>query len=391
MDSEQVIKKLDWLDEERREDKTKLSSLEERLAALENNIPPIRKDIKDLDGGITRLSAIVSRLDQFDEAVLQNRIEAKQAVQDLEKQVAKRDEDREKARRTEQRAIEESIVDLRDELALIADLQKGLQAGNEEDIRLGRSIDEVKARLESVRRSDEEYIRSNRILEDGRRQDAKRITDLQGEVTALRKHVDDHRGRMELTSTALRKIETRINELSVVEEERREAQEKFIENQTLIQVERDRTWKDWQNRFETIERQTADIETNLQKLDSTHRDVKRAQESLEELNKLVERRIGEMAEIQRLTEERFRQEWVTFKADDQKRWTNYTLTQEEQRNEVDRQQEKLVDRVTQIEDMMQEFQDILQQVNEQTEKRLGSLLAVVNEWVTTFERTIGRM
>ena len=31
-----------------------------------------------------------------------------------------------------------------------------------------------------------------------------------------------------------------------------------------------------------------------------------------------------------LTEERFRQEWVNFKADDQKRWTNYTLAQEEQ-------------------------------------------------------------
>jgi DNA repair exonuclease SbcCD ATPase subunit len=391
MDSEQVLKKLDWLDDERREDKTKLSSLEERLAALEGNIPPIRKDLKELDSGITRLSALVSRLDQFDEAVLQNRIEAKVAVEDLEKQVVKREDDREKVRRTELRSIEESIVDLRNEVSKIADLQRGIQAGAEEDIRLGRSIDEVKARLESVRRSDEEYIRSNRILEDGRRQDAKKITDLQGEVTALRKHVDDHRGRMELTSNALRKIETRFNELAVVEEERREAQEKFIETQTMAQVERDRTWKDWQNRFETIEQQTSDIETNLQTLDSTHRDVKRAQASLEELSKLVERRIGEMAEIQRLTEERFRQEWVTFKADDQKRWTNYTLTQEEQRSEVGRQQEKLVERVTQIEDMIQELQDILEQVNEQTEKRLGSLLAVVNDWVTTFERTVGRM
>lgn len=391
MDNEQVLKKLDWLDDERREDKTKLSALGERLAALEDNIPPIRKDIKELESGITRLSALVSRIDQFDEAILQNRIEAKQAVDDLEKQVSKREENTEKVRRTELRAIEESIADLRDEISAIAELRKGIQASAEEDVRLGRAIDEVKARLEAVRRSDEEYIRSNRILEDGRRQDAKRITDLQGEVSALRKHVDDHRGRMDLTSNALRKIETRINELSTVEEERREVQEKFIENQTMAQVERDRTWKDWQHRFETIERQTADIETNLGALDATHRDVKRAQGSLEELSKLVERRIGEMAEIQRLTEERFRQEWVTFKADDQKRWTNYTLTQEEQRNEIGRQQDKLVDRVTQIEDLVQELQDVLQQVNEQTDKRLGSLLALVNEWVTTFERTVGRM
>ena len=32
-----------------------------------------------------------------------------------------------------------------------------------------------------------------------------------------------------------------------------------------------------------------------------------------------ERRINEITEMERLTEERFRQEWVTFKADDQKR------------------------------------------------------------------------
>ena len=38
-----------------------------------------------------------------------------------------------------------------------------------------------------------------------------------------------------------------------------------------------------------------------------------------------DRRLNEITEMQRLVEERFRQEWVSFKADDQKRWTNYTL------------------------------------------------------------------
>ena len=42
----------------------------------------------------------------------------------------------------------------------------------------------------------------------------------------------------------------------------------------------------------------------------------------------------------RLTEDRFRQEWVAFKADDQKRWTNYSLVQEEQSRELNRQFER---------------------------------------------------
>jgi hypothetical protein len=110
---------------------------------------------------------------------------------------------------------------------------------------------------------------------------------------------------------------------------------------------------------------------------------------LEDLSQRVERRISEITEIQRLSEDRFRQEWVTFKADDQKRWTNYTLTQEEQRNESTRQFDKLAEQTTHIEDELQEVKDLLQQANELVEKRLQSILAIAHEWVTTYERTMG--
>jgi prefoldin subunit 5 len=195
---------------------------------------------------------------------------------------------------------------------------------------------------------------------------------------------------VELNSTSLRKIETRLNEMAVVETERREAQAAFLENQALLQVERERVWKEWQARFETIEKQTADVESNLQILDATHRAVKRSQQSVDEVAQKVERRLNEITEIQRLAEERFRQEWVTFKADDQKRWTNYTLTLEEQKGESIRQYDRLADRVTHLEDVIQEVQDMIHQMTEQTEKRLQSLLGLAHDWVATYERSVGR-
>ena len=391
MELEQVLKQVDWLDGERRKDKTVLVGLEDRLGNLESNIPVYNKQIKDLDGEITRLTAMLSRMDHFDENLLQFRVESKHTLEELEKELKQRDDEAEKIRRVEQRSLESSIVELRKELAPIPELRRAIHARVEEDVRLNRSIDEIKLKIESVRRSEEEYTRTLKLIDDGRRQDTKRLTDLQGEATALRKHVDDQRGRMELTGTMLRKIDTRLNEVAMLEAERRDAQVKFLEEQALQQVERDRVWKDWQARFETIENQTTDIELNLQTLDATHRDVKRSQQTLEELTVKVDRRINEMTEIQRLAEERFRQEWVTFKADDQKRWTNYTLTQEEQRNESTRQYDRLAERVTHLEDSIQEMQDILQQINDQTGKRLQSLLAVVHEWVSSYERSSGRV
>ena len=390
MEMEQLQKQLNWLDEEHRRTKTAIDLQDKKLVTVQGEIGPLAQQIKDLNGEVTRLSAILARIDQFDEAILQLRIETKQAIDAVDKQIRKREDEVEKVRRVEMRAYDEGLEEMRKEISSIAELKRGLQVRVEEEIRLGRTIDEVRARIETLRRSEEEYTSSYKLLEEGRRQDSKRLTDLQGETAALRKHVDEMRGKIEITSTSLRKIESRLNEMSMLEVERREAQTKFLENQTLLQVERERVWKDWQVRFDTFEKQTADVQSNLQAMDATHREVKRARQTLEELNQLVERRINEMTEIQRLSEERFRQEWVTFKADDQKRWTNYTLTQEEQRGEASRQFSRLTERVTGIEDNLQEVQDVLRQMNEQTEKQLQSLLSMVHEWVSAYERSLGR-
>jgi predicted negative regulator of RcsB-dependent stress response len=93
--------------------------------------------------------------------------------------------------------------------------------------------------------------------------------------------------------------------------------------------------------------------------------------------------------MQRLTEERFRQEWVTFKADDQKRWTNYTLTQEEQQRENTRQFEKMIERLVTLEDSTQEVRDMLQEVLQETHARLQVLRAAFNETAEEFERSFG--
>jgi hypothetical protein len=389
MDLDQILKRVQWIDDERRKEKDKITKLENRIIALEGQLVAAHQQIKDSTSEITRLSTIITRMDHFDNILIQQRIEAKRMVEELEKEIKKREEDTEKVRKVEIKALDNSLFELRKELDPIPKLEKVLQARVDEQTRLGRSIDELKGRIELVSHHEDEYTRTYKILEDGRRQDQKRLNDLTGEVSAMRKRVDDQRGQVELVNNSLRKVEGRLTELLSVESERRDAQAAFLDKQALLQVERDRTWRDWQAKFETIEKQATDVESQLLKLETTHKESRRVQQSLEELTSRVERRISEITELQRLSEDRFRQEWVTFKADDQKRWTNYTLTHEEQRNENARQFEKMAERITQLEDLLQEEQDLIEQMGEQTEKRLQSLLALAHEWVSTYERSIG--
>ena len=390
MEIEQLIKQVDWMDEEQRKDKLRLNTIDDRLAAAEGNISPLVKQIKDLGSELTRLSTIISRMDTFDETLMQQRIETKQYFDELERQFKKGQEDSEKVRRVEMRALESSLAELRKELDQFPEVKRSLKARVEEETRLSRLIDEVRTRIEAVRRSEDEYTRTYRLLEDGRRQDAKRLTDLTGEVTALHKRMDEQRGRTELNTNTLRKVETRVNEISVVETERRQAQETFLESQALGQAERERQWKEWQSRFDLVTSQAGEVETMLQALDATNRAVKITQQTVEELMQKVERRINEVNEIQRLAEERFRQEWVTFRADDQKRWINYTLTLDEQKNETNRQNERLTEQVTRLGDDVQVLQDLAEKITTGIEQRMQSLLALTHEWISSNERTLGR-
>ena len=90
--------------------------------------------------------------------------------------------------------------------------------------------------------------------------------------------------------------------------------------------------------------------------------------------------------MQRLAEDRFRQEWVTFKADDQKRWTSFTLSQDETHKDDRAGTEKLEVRLTSLEDLVQTQQDVLHQTKEANEQLFQGMLAQIHELLSAYER-----
>ncbi len=114
----------------------------------------------------------------------------------------------------------------------------------------------------------------------------------------------------------------------------------------MAQVERDRGWKDWQEKYELFKQQADNMEAQVAALDDSIRAAKRAQDAYNDLNQKLERRIAEVSEMQRLAEDRIRQEWVAFKADEQKRWTSHSLSQEESMRDLRKDMDKLEQRTT---------------------------------------------
>ncbi len=375
---EQLEKRVEWLDGEHRNDKTVIASLQSKIDNLDTENTALRTRLAEMESEITRLNTLMSRLEQFELDISEVRNDTGKQVEGFREIL--RDQAMVAEKHTQElEGMNEALTDVRRKVPNLDEIKKSISVRQEEDARLARLIEEVKAQVNEVQEFSEDYKRSIRLIEESRRQDAKRLTDMLGEVAAMRKRQDETRGKQDLVGDNMRKLENRIKDLIEAESERREAQTAFIEKINLVHVERDRIFKDWGTRFEDMERITPNLEKELTDLENTHRSVKQSQAALEEVTQRFDRRINEITEIQRLNEDRFRQEWTTFKSDDQKRWSNYILAQEEQHREMNRGLDGLESRLATIEEHLSTLQDDLQQVGKDNIKKMTALLNALRD------------
>lgn len=390
MEFEQIVKRLEWLDEEHRKDKAVLNTLEERITSLDGNISTLTKQVKDLDKKLSEIGPVNARLTQYDEILSKERADMNKALDALEKKHLRREKDRIKRHQKDLEEINKSLPKL-DQSKDITALKKLIKERADENIKLNVAITEIKPKIDDAVRKSEDVATSNKLLEDSRRQDIKRVADLQGEITSVRKRVDEFRQKTELQSDSLRNIENRFSELITSESERKQAQAAFLEQQSIAQVDRDKAYKEWLEKVDVFQQQTETLDAQTQSLDETVRAAKRAKEAYVELNQRLERRINEITEMQRLGEERLRQEWVTFKADDQKRWTGYSLSADESMRDLQKTVDKYEERITAIDDANQTIQDQLHQTTDATEQQLQELMNIFHQWLTSYERIMGHV
>jgi chromosome segregation ATPase len=389
MDFEQIVKRLQWLDEEHRKDKAAIIALEERITSFEGNIEVVKQQIRPLDKQIASLSSTTARIDQFDVIVAKQREEMKKALDEIEKKFQARELAITKQHQKDLEPFPKEIDELKQALTPIPVLQRDIKARIAEEARLHTEINELKPPIDEAKRAAEDVARVQRSYEENRKQDIKRVADLQGELVAMRSRIDEAKSKADLTADSFKNIDNRINEVLLSEAERKSAQSAFIEKQNIAHIDRERTYKEWQEKSNEFQKQVKILETQSQALEETLRAAKKAQETYNELNTKLERRINEVTEMQRLAEDRLRQEWVTFKADDQKRWTGYTLSQDEGIKDVRRTMAKIEERISPLNESIQTLQDQMHQTADATEQQLQELMNVAHEWLSAYERIMG--
>ena len=390
MEFEQIVKRLEWLDKQQRENKDALSSLSEHLNSFETSVNAVSKQIKTLSKQITEIAPATKRVDQFETMLTKQRNDIIKLIEEKDKAHTHAEREITKQFQPELAEISKSLTQIKTTTpASILEIKKQLKERTDEIQRMLTNISDFKTHVDQATRSNDDVLHSLKAMDETRKNDLKHITDIQGELTAIRKRVDENRDKYTMTADGIRNIENRFTDLIASELERKQAQAAFLEQQAIAQIDRDRAWKEWKEKYEAFQKESSNFDSRVQVLDEALRGAKKAQDTYLELNTKLERRISEVTEMQRLAEDRLRQEWVSFKVDDQKRWTGYSLSNEESFRDIRKDLQKAEDRITPLNDVTQVLQDQMHQVTDTTEKELQEMMNIVHEWMVSYQRIMG--
>ncbi len=350
MDLQQAARMIEWLDEERRRDRNTIALLEERIAQQTEIISQMERRLNGLEGEQSTMRTAFVPIGRETEISDQLRLEFQQMLEETESKRLMAEREVERRADIARESLARMLRELGDRTDALEKAIEELPAARVERDRVASALAAVQQRVEDLAKKFEEPERRITFLEEQRRQDSRRISDIQSELPELQKQIDATRPKLEALETMVLRNEKRILDTQAAERDRREEIQQFIDQQTLILQQRDQQIAELTKNFGTYDE---DMRRYIERFESwaeTHRQMKKVMDDFERIAERLGRRINEVAEMQRLSEERFRQEWNDWMADDQKRWKQFTLTNDE----AWRNHDKQLDQIRQVMGTVQE-------------------------------------
>ena len=372
MDTNPTPKMVAWLDEERRKDKALITKLEERSTSQQALISDQTRRIMELENQINSLRTAILPISTFDDVITRLRMEFNANFEKLEARRSNIDIDIKKLRDTDREQFLRTVEELRQEM--ITRIEQAMEPRRVEEERLSRVAVELQNYANNLSKGLEDFERSLAFLEEQRRQDTRRISEINSEVAEVAKRVDSQLPKIELLEDLSRRNERRLSEITPRLVELKQQHQERIEEQALADQQRERTLNDMVRRMDSFAEEMINFSKQVQGWADTHRKIKQQVEDFERIADRVDRRLNEYSEVQRLSEERFRQEWEEFLADDQKRWRQFTLTNEEAWRENGKVMEEFKAELARLKESVDRQDDNLKILGKAQQKMLDGLV-----------------
>ena len=243
----ELLKRLEWYDEQRRKSARRLSDLEQRLERQEGEVKRRDERIEGLESQLNNAVQRLTRMQEVDQRLQLLREELFEVVAEHEKRRLLAEQEIDRLRRVEHENLSREIADIRKELPSITRLQRDMELRVAEESRLAKLIGVIQSSIDPLRNQIAECERSMAFVEEKEKQNSRNIADMQTQLLEVNKRWDPINARIDVLANTLAKSESSRHDIVEAQMEQREIIKKWSEQIQIGEHERNKQLEKWRS------------------------------------------------------------------------------------------------------------------------------------------------
>jgi chromosome segregation ATPase len=377
MEITQLEQMIRWLDEERKRDRALVAALQERLEQQAHETQSQAKLIDGLRQELAALQTDVRRTDDYPGMIETTQRDLSSIIETIKVQVRRERLEADQNRRTEIEVLNDMIADLDKRLRPMARYDEQLEARAAGEQRLQGQIQTTANTLADLGKRTEDRLQAIVYLEEQRRADTRRISEVEAELPGLRKRIDEASARFVRLEDSIRKIPARVDEAIEIAK----SYDPRIEALRVADFQREQRVKKYLEQAEQVEGEVQRLVEQTQKYGLLYNQNKQALDGLGAFEERLEKRQNEIAEMQRLTEERLMRQWEEWQSAFARDWQKRLVAEEDRWRRQDLSNQRTVEQLASIdEQLLLQYKEVVALWEE--------LLAAIDRWGRAMQETI---
>ena len=353
----ELVKRVEWLDEERRKGTRKLAELEQRIQLQEREISGREQRIQDLERQLAATTAQLSRIPQVDVQLEQFKDDMVEMIEQYDQRRLNAEEELDRLRRIEHESVTREIIDIRKELPAINRLQHEMELRKSEEARLSNLIGTQTNRLSALNNQVESWPRDIAFFDEKEKQNSRNIADMQSTLLDINRRWEPLNDRIEITAQSTLKFQGRFKEITDAQEVLRDMVREWAQQMQMGEHERNKRLEAWRY---AIEEQSQTIERFKREwitFSDQYKEAKMAVQTMAPWQSQIEQQQREASELLRVETHRMQSRWDSFGQEVERRLKNFDLENEQRWATVNRHERELREQINLVEGALKQVSD----------------------------------
>ena len=383
-------KKIDWFDGERRNLSRKISELEQQLELQQREIAGRERRIQNLERQLAATNSQLARIPQVDTQLGQFKDEIVAMIEQYDQRRLQAQAEADRLRRVEHEATVREIADMRKEFPAIPRLQNDMELRAAEDVRLTALIGGLQNAIPALENKVENWKTTQSFIEEKEKQNSRNISALQNSIIEINQRWDPITERIETMASNLRKIQSTHETIFKELEEVRGSTKKWMEQIQIGEYERNQKLDKWRQMLESQANSLDKFNRDWIGFAEQYKEAQLAVQTLAGWQKQIEQSQRENAETLRVETHRLQSRWDNFKQENDKRWSTQSVEIEQRAATTNRTYREIQEQIAAIEELIAEIQiekDTLERVQTAQADAIKQLPRI---WLEEVEKAVNQ-